>query len=97
MTDLRGPDEFKASDERRGRERQIRTAIALARLVNLREERLLKTSWTFLVFVAVLREHFKRPGMPGFTFLPASQSSSPSLPQSPTKREVTATFPWRRF
>lgn len=70
-----------------GKERQIRTAIALARLVNLREERLLKTSWTFLVFVAVLREHFKRPGTPGFT----------SLPQIPTKREVTAALPWRRL
>lgn len=73
MTDLRGPDEFKASDERRGKERQIRTAIALARLINLREERLLKTSWTFHVFVAVCTLN-----IPEYQDLPSSRRLSPA-------------------
>lgn len=79
MTDLRGPDEFKASDERRGKERQIRTAIALARLVNLREERLLKTSWTFRVFVAVCVNTLN---VPEYRDLPSSRRLSPA-PRSP--------------
>lgn len=61
MTDLRGPDEFKASDERGVKESQIRTEIALECLINLQdarqEKRLFKTIWTFLVFVAVCTKH----------------------------------------
>lgn len=57
MTGSRGPDEFKASDERGVKESQIGTEIASERLVNLQDVRPekshLKTIWTFRVFVSV--------------------------------------------
>lgn len=78
MTGPRGPDEFKASDERGVKESQIRTEIASERLVNLQDERpersLLKTIWTFLVLVSVRPERFKAAGGLALTFLPVSQA-----------------------
>lgn len=67
MTGRRGPDEFRASDERGVKESQIRTEIALERLINLQDVRqengLLKTIWTFLVFLSVGTNHFKDTGI----------------------------------
>lgn len=78
MTGPRGPDEFKASDERGVKESQVRTEIASERLVNLQDERpersLFKTIWTFLVLVSVRPERFKAAGGLALTFLPVSQA-----------------------
>lgn len=78
MTGPRGPDEFKASDERGVKESRIGAEIASERLVNLQDVRpernLFKTSGLSFFFVSVCAEDLKAAGRLALAFLPASQA-----------------------